>query len=195
VRVCEKETKTTTNALESCFKDAHMSQSRHTHVWVMSHVWRSHLTHVTHMNKSCHTYEGVMSHIWRSHVTHLKESCHKYEGVMSHIWRSHVTHITGTSRARKPNRGLAGNTHNFSKVSSIVMVHSQLYTVNSAACCLLRILYLWEPYRGRTGNKFSKVSSMVIAYGPFNSVLIFENFWCAGRIEYAYARNSQTTAL
>ena len=47
-----------------------------THEWVMSHIWRS---HVTHMNESCHTYEWVMSHMWRSHVTHVKESRHTYE--------------------------------------------------------------------------------------------------------------------
>jgi len=67
-----------------------MKKSCHTYEGVMSHIWRS---HVTHMKESCHTYEGVMSHEWRSHVTHMNEPCHKYEGVMSHIWRSHVTHM------------------------------------------------------------------------------------------------------
>jgi len=38
-----------------------------------------HALHVTHVKesikKSCHSYEGVMSHLRRSHVTHLIESC------------------------------------------------------------------------------------------------------------------------
>ena len=29
------------------------------------------MSRVPHMNKSCHTYEWVMSHIWTSHVTHI----------------------------------------------------------------------------------------------------------------------------
>jgi len=31
----------------------------------------------------------VMSHIWRSHLSYLDRSCPKYKRVMSHIWRSH----------------------------------------------------------------------------------------------------------
>ena len=80
-------------------------KSYHTYVWVMSHVWMS---HVTCMNESrlmecvaCHTYEWVMRVTptnescvaWRrissriririSHVTH--------EWDMSHVWMSHVS--------------------------------------------------------------------------------------------------------
>ena len=68
----------------------------------MSHIWRSHVTHmkrmnyVACMNQSCRTYEGVMSHIWMSHVAHICESCHTYKWVMSHTWISHVAH-TNTS--------------------------------------------------------------------------------------------------
>jgi len=36
-------------------------------------------------DSSCHTYEWVMSHIWVSHVTHMSESCHTYEWFTSHI--------------------------------------------------------------------------------------------------------------
>ena len=91
-----------------------MHESCHTCEGVMSHIWRS---HVTHLNESCHTSEWVtsfypspaypledpcmcvslyihkwevMSHISRSHVPHLKESCHTSEGVMSHIWMSRL---------------------------------------------------------------------------------------------------------
>jgi len=35
------------------------------------------------MKESCHTYERDISHIRRSHFTHMKESCHTYEGGMS----------------------------------------------------------------------------------------------------------------
>ena len=35
------------------------------------------------MNASCHTHKWVKSHIWMSHVTHTSESCHKYEWAMT----------------------------------------------------------------------------------------------------------------
>jgi len=63
--------------------------------WVMSHIWRSHVTHVI---ESWRTYEGVRAHMWMSHVTHMNESCHTCEWVMSHIWRSHVTHVNESWR-------------------------------------------------------------------------------------------------
>jgi len=44
------------------------------------------------MKESCLIYEWVMSHMWRSHVTHMKDSCPTYECVMSH-----VTHQLDTS--------------------------------------------------------------------------------------------------
>ena len=56
--------------------------------WVMSHIWRS---HVTHMNESCHTYEWVKPHIWMSHV--MDESYHTYEWVTSHIWMIWMSHV------------------------------------------------------------------------------------------------------
>jgi len=34
------------------------------------------------MNESCHTHEWVMSHTWMSHVTHMNESCHTHEWVL-----------------------------------------------------------------------------------------------------------------
>ena len=91
------------------------NESCHTYEWVMSHIWTSHVTHmsesnhihtrvlshlwmspVTHMNESCYTYEWDMSHIWMSQVTHIHQSCHTYEWVMSHIWMSHATHMNET---------------------------------------------------------------------------------------------------
>ena len=39
-----------------------------------------------------HMWQGVMSHIWGSHITHMTESCHTYEGVSHwsvlqiHMW-------------------------------------------------------------------------------------------------------------
>ena len=65
----------------------HIDESCHTHEWVMSHTWISHVPHISmshakHMNESCHTYEGVMSHIW----AHTNKSRHMTsEGVMSHV--------------------------------------------------------------------------------------------------------------
>jgi len=61
-----------------------------TYEWVISHVWRGHVTLV---NLSCHAHEWVMSHIWVCHVTHMNESWHTYECVMSHVWMSHVTRM------------------------------------------------------------------------------------------------------
>jgi len=78
------------NLMESRVLHVEMDESCHTCRWVLSHIWRSHVTHV---EESCHTYEWVMSHIWMSHATHMNESCHTYEWVMSHTWRSHVTHM------------------------------------------------------------------------------------------------------
>jgi len=52
---------------------ADLNESCHTCEWVMSHICRS---HVTHMNESCHTYEGV---------TPMDEACHTYEWVMSFV--------------------------------------------------------------------------------------------------------------
>ena len=68
---------------------AHIDESCHTYVWVMSHICMS---HVTHMKESCRTYERVLLHISTSHVAHINESCHTYEWVMSHIWMSQGTH-------------------------------------------------------------------------------------------------------
>jgi len=73
-----------------------MHESCHTHAWVMSHTWMS---HVTHMNESCHTHEWAMSHTWMSHVKHMNESYHTHEWVMSHTWMSHVTRMNASCRA------------------------------------------------------------------------------------------------
>jgi len=51
-------------------------------LWVMSHMWMS---HVTHMNASFWTCQCIMSHMWMSHVTHMNASCRAYECVMSHM--------------------------------------------------------------------------------------------------------------
>ena len=57
----------TTYRIESC----------HTFEWVMlhmSHIWMSHVTHVTNLNELRHTWMNE-SRVW-SHVTHLNESRH-----------------------------------------------------------------------------------------------------------------------
>jgi len=63
------------------------------HIWVMSHIWMS---HATHMNESCHTNVWVMSNIWMSHATHMNESCRTYEWVMPRTWIHHITNILRT---------------------------------------------------------------------------------------------------
>jgi len=91
------------------------------HEWVVSHMWMSHVAHIT---QSCHAYEWVMSHTCVSHITHMNEqqsrtfqtgyarqhrgglthialmneSCHTYLWGMSHIWMSHVTHMNEACR-------------------------------------------------------------------------------------------------
>jgi len=84
------------------------------HLTSLHHPVLKETGHVTEtMAARCtHTYERVMSHMWRSHVTHLHESCHTYEWVMSHVWMSHVTHrandvkmATHRQRSRYGNHG------------------------------------------------------------------------------------------
>jgi len=72
-------------------------ESCHTHEWVMSHIWLSHVTH-TQISPI-----ATMSHTWMSHVTHMRESCHIYTWVMSHIgytcmneWCHAYTHVCHT---------------------------------------------------------------------------------------------------
>jgi len=53
---------------------SHMNGSCHTHQILFDtlvRVFHIQICHVTRMNESCLTYEWVMSHIWMSHVTHL----------------------------------------------------------------------------------------------------------------------------
>jgi len=66
----------------------HLNESCHTSEWVMSLIWRSHVTH-----------PWVMSHFWMSHVTHLKESCHASERVISPIEMRHNTLLNQACRS------------------------------------------------------------------------------------------------
>jgi len=69
----------------------------HTHEWVMSCVWVSHVTH-----------EWVMSHRWMRHthmfhissvhVTHTDGSCHSYKWVISRVWLCDVVHVNWSRR-------------------------------------------------------------------------------------------------
>jgi len=94
-----------------------MNEPCHIYQWIVTHVWK---LHVTYVNKSCNTqqrleglhHEHVVTNVvtndkasvsGRSTCTNLisninlirniNESCHTYEWVMSHIWMSHVTHM------------------------------------------------------------------------------------------------------
>jgi len=71
---------------------SHMNGSWHTHERVMSHIW---MGPVTHLKNACHTYEWVLTHIRMIHISRVNGSCHTYEWVMSHIWMSHVTEARG----------------------------------------------------------------------------------------------------
>ena len=102
-----------TSVPESCRTHAsattpHMDESCRTYEWVVSHRWRSHVTHVNrermcrgmHLYIYTHIYTDIFIHIYvcplgmcmshvarmycRSHVAY--ESCHAYEQVMLHIW-------------------------------------------------------------------------------------------------------------
>jgi len=57
-----------------------------------SHIWTSHVTHITHMNESCHASAAqrmtVPRHTYQINHVHI---CHAYKGVMSHIWMSPVS--------------------------------------------------------------------------------------------------------
>jgi len=66
-----------------------ISETCHTHLWVMSHVsqWvMSHILvrHVTQVYEPCHTYQWVVSRVSVSHVTRMNESC------QSQVCGSHV---------------------------------------------------------------------------------------------------------
>jgi len=61
----------------------HMSESRHTYVWVTSHIGVCPVTHSSTGIASC-----------RLHVALISESCHIYRWVTSHIWVSHVAHTS-----------------------------------------------------------------------------------------------------
>jgi len=64
-------------------------------------LWMSHVTRATEPRHTyegpCRTYEWVMSHMWVSHVAHMSESCRTYEWVMSHMRGHHVARITCTT--------------------------------------------------------------------------------------------------
>jgi len=98
-----------------------MNETCHAYEWVMSHIWISHVTHISssHGPFRCFVcvYAWVTSHIWMSHVAHMNSSCHTfphptnpfiassvymnesrhtYEWVMLHIWISHVANISSS---------------------------------------------------------------------------------------------------
>jgi len=94
--------------------ETHMNASRtytdescHTYEWVLSRVWKSHVTcinescHVTCINESCHTYECDMSYHttytyeWVTpHNSHFAQS----RAALESFLRSHVTHMTESYR-------------------------------------------------------------------------------------------------
>jgi len=103
-----------------------MSESCHTHEWVMSHTWMSQDSRI---NESRHTPHflspcarklsgWVMPHTWMSHVMQKTESHHAHVWVMSRTWMSHVTcinesctHLTSYLLALESSRGESCHTH------------------------------------------------------------------------------------
>ena len=68
----------------------HLCDMTHSYVWHGSFICVAWLIHTCDesppvRHESCHTYQRVMSHVSKSHVTHIDESCDTYEWVMSHI--------------------------------------------------------------------------------------------------------------
>jgi len=72
-----------------------INESCHTCDWVTSHIWVSHVTHMTRWRQLAMRCRGkdilymkfVMSQIWISHVTCMNKWRHIHEWVMSHTWR------------------------------------------------------------------------------------------------------------
>jgi len=56
----------------------------HSHLWhdTLTQMSTVSVSHVTRLSESCHTHAWVMSHIWVSHVTRVNKFCHTYECVM-----------------------------------------------------------------------------------------------------------------
>jgi len=71
----------------------HVSHTRVTHRWVMSHTRR---TRVSHLNESCLTYEWVMSDTQITHVSYLDESCvtHTSDAQMTHVAHKRDSRLT-----------------------------------------------------------------------------------------------------
>jgi len=67
-------------------------ESCNTYKKVTSHIWMSHVTHIT--------TSIQMAHIWKSHVTHIYQSCHTYERVMSHMQIQMATSAAAQDRWR-----------------------------------------------------------------------------------------------
>ena len=61
-------------------------------IWVMSHIW---MGHVTHVNVTRRTYEYFMSHMWMSHLIHMNESCHTSGRAKCQAWSGRKTFRLG----------------------------------------------------------------------------------------------------
>ena len=135
---------------------------------VMSHVWRS---HVTHMNESCRTYEWVVSHILMSHVaqmnslqqsaqvwsyiTHMGGSRHTYEWIMSHIWMSHVTHINDLEQSPQEwsyITHMKGSRHTYEWVVSHIFTSHESCRTNEWPRAVLTGIKLCHTYEGVTSH-------------------------------------------
>jgi len=142
-----------------------MNESCHKYAWVMSHIWRS---HVTYTNESCHAYEGVMSHIRMSHVTHMNESCHTYKWVISHIRMSHVTHT---------------NTSYHTLISAVSSLNLYMRCLRLVGALKLEVSFAKEPYKRDDILQKRPVSIAT----PYHVVYIYESnsyVWRSSRVTY-----------
>jgi len=78
----------------SCHK--YIRSSWQGHVTPMHESWHNYawMIRVTLTNWWPHTHEWVTTQVWVSHITHMIQSRHTHEWVMSHVWMGHVTSIS-----------------------------------------------------------------------------------------------------
>jgi len=86
-----------------------MKESCHTCEWVMSHMWKCHVTRMKESGRTFegvtphtwHTYDGVMSQLWSKCGTRMKEACCTYEEGGLHVWRSYVACMKDSCHTRE----------------------------------------------------------------------------------------------
>ena len=67
------------------------NESRHTHDWVMSHVWMSQVSRYQNdlTQEVCHIWASLVTYM-NAVMSHMNKSCRTYTWVMSHVYMSRV---------------------------------------------------------------------------------------------------------